>query len=144
MTASDDENVMRELERQLQVLLAPYGGAGNLRDREQALAYLLAHADLAHPRLVEIVRAHAPGTHTIVAMDALARFGREEGVTALETALLHGSEAVRLAAADALARHPSRRALEVLARAARSDDLTIRDVAEELLAESKSRQDDQS
>jgi HEAT repeat protein len=108
------------------------------------LAYLLAHADVAHDLLVDVVRALAPGTHTIAAIAALPAFGREESVGPLETALRHGTEAVRLAAAEGLARHPSARARHVLARAAGDADPAIRDLARSVLTDLESKPGDQS
>ena len=107
---------MDELESQIHLLQHPSGDPVHVQGAERALAYLLEHADAAHPRLVRLLekrRAHNPAA----LLDALPRFGRAEGVPVLEEFLEQGTETLCGVAAAALARHPAEAAFDALVRA---------------------------
>ncbi len=106
--------VTGELERQLRVLLAPTGDVAYRRVRDEALAYLLAHADQAHPQLLALAAARDPAPLVLL---ALPRFGLAESVPILERALRAADDPTTVVAAQALAEHPSPSARKVLERA---------------------------
>jgi HEAT repeat protein len=117
---SDQGSVVSDLELNIQTLLAPYGHAGNQRDRERALAYLLAHADEAHPRLLDLLDPASTCLNPVAVIDALPAFSRPESIPVLEKVMETATEAVSLNAGQALARHPHREAAEALTRGLRS------------------------
>lgn len=94
-----------ELERNMRRLLAPYGGPADRRAHDRALAYLLAHPDQAHPRLLALLDP-AREVIPIAAINAIPLFGRAESIPVLEELLRHASDTTSLAAAQALAQHP--------------------------------------
>lgn len=105
---------LAEIDRHLQALLSPSGDAAYRRLREEALAFLLEHADQAHPRL--LAAAAAPNPAPLVLL-ALPRFARSESVPVLERALRGGPDPTTVIAAQALAEHPLPDAREALERA---------------------------
>ena len=88
----------------LAVLLHPSADAGAAVARGQALEDLLARADEAHPRLLELaVGEHPP----LLAIKALPRFGRPESVPVLERLLRDAPAPTTVVAAAALSEHPA-------------------------------------
>lgn len=116
---SATERDTRDLERNIGLLCSPFGGDAHAREREQAAQWLLAHADVAHARLVELLTT---GTSTNPAAIAalLPRFGRDESVIVLARLLESESAALRHAAGQALAQHPSTAAKTALQQAMKS------------------------
>ena len=101
-----------EIDRQLQLLLFPSGDRQFQHMRDLALAYLLEHADEAHPRLLALVEGDSP---PVAVLALLPRFGRAESVSVLERVLRHGSAPATVVAGQSLAQHPlveARTALE--------------------------------
>lgn len=113
---SDAEPMASELELNIQALLAPYGDVGHLRDRERALAYLLAHADEAHPRLLGLLSPSSDCRNQDAVINALPSFAKPESIPVLEEVMQMAPEAISLSAGQALARHPDQAAAEALIR----------------------------
>jgi len=110
MNASASE--ASEIDQKIRVLLFPSGDRQFRGAREQAIAYLLAHAEEAHPRLLALVEGDSP---PVTVLAALPRFGRIESVPVLEKALRRASDATTVLAGQALGQHPrpeARAALE--------------------------------
>jgi hypothetical protein len=104
--------------------VAPYGGAADRRAHELALAYLLEHADEAHPRLLDMLgTANQP--NPVVVIMALPSFGRAASIPVLAELLAKGRPNVRMAAADALGRHPLPAALSALEHALSASDPAV-------------------
>lgn len=99
--------------RYLNDLVSPFGGPEHQTRREQALAFLVAHADDAYPRLLAMIDA-AAGTGPVAALRALPLFGRPDAVPVLAAVLRNGNEAIAGVAANALADHPDARAEDAL------------------------------
>ena len=92
-----------EIDRRIDVLLTPSGDPQFQYYKGEALAWLLAHADEAHPRLMALCEdVEPPG----VLIEALPQFGRAESVPVIERALRGASDPSTVVAAQALARHP--------------------------------------
>lgn len=101
-----------EIDRQLRLLLYRSGDRQFRHTRELALAYLLEHAEEAHPRLLGLAEGDSP---PVMVLAALPRFGRIESVRVLEKALRTAPDATTVVASQALAQHPrpeARAALE--------------------------------
>jgi HEAT repeat protein len=109
-----------ELDRHLGFLLSPFGDAPSCRQREQSLQYLLAHAEQAHPRLLDLLEGNPAALQAPAILEALPRFGRAESVPMLERLLVRGEELVSRAAGRALGLHPAPEALAALLRGLRS------------------------
>jgi HEAT repeat protein len=99
-----------ELKTQLALLNSPFGSDPDIRAREQAAQWLLAHGDRSYPVLLAQARAGAAGAGTI---ELLGRFGRADAVPVLE-GLLNDDGPAGMAAATALATHPDPAALVAL------------------------------
>ena len=115
-----------DLETNLRMLSDPVGGAPHLRRREQAIRYLLDHADQAHPRILEALRSNPKGLNAPVLMEVLPRFGRPESVPLLEEILLLNIERLSGPAGQALGRHPAAGARDSLLRGLRSNQAYTR------------------
>lgn len=102
-----------EVERQIEILLWPSGGAGAGLARREALTFLLEHADLAHPRLLALASQSDP---PVLALLALPEFGQAESVPVLERALCTAPDPTTAVAAQALALHPMNAARKALER----------------------------
>jgi hypothetical protein len=100
-----------DLDDALRALLTLYGGPGHNRERAEALERLLALADQAYPRLLELANGPSPPD---VVLAVLPRFARKESIPVLERALREGSSASMLTAARALAEHAGDEAFEAL------------------------------
>lgn len=105
---------MDEVDRRIRQLLAGSADPAYGRMRAEALDYLLAHADEAHPRLLELATPTDPAALVLL---ALPRFGRPESVPALERALRHAPDPTTVIAAQALAEHAAPSARAALERA---------------------------
>lgn len=105
----DNDRIALELE----ALQSPFGGEPYDSEAARALAYLLAHADAAYPRLLALVR-RARGVNLHPLVQALGHFGRPESLGPLNELLHQGAPTLKRASATALARHPQERALELL------------------------------
>jgi len=109
-----------ELEERLRTYLGASGDPASLRARGPALAWLVAHAKSAEPRLRELLSPAAPAA-PLLALDALVRIGSGASVPAIDALLREGNTEVSLAAARCLADHPSPRAVTALRKALRSN-----------------------
>jgi HEAT repeat protein len=103
-----------EIDRRIDVLLTPSGDPQFQYYKREALAWLLAHADDAHPRLLALCEGVEPPG---VLIELLPQFGRAESVPVIERALRGASDPSTVVAAQALARHPHPSARETLERA---------------------------
>lgn len=103
-----------DIDAHIQTLLQPSGDPQYRATRDEALGWLLAHADAAHPRLLAYAEAPEPPD---VLLEVLARFGRPESVPVLARALNQASDPTTVAAAQALARHPAPSARSALEQA---------------------------
>jgi len=109
-----------ELDLHLRFLLSPFGDEPSLRQREQSLQYLLAHADQAHPRLLEMLKRNPTALDAPAIIEVLPRFARSESVPLLEEIMSLGEEIVSRVAGAALAQHPDAGAMDALRRGLRS------------------------
>lgn len=103
-----------EIEKQIRALVSPRGHEADRREHDRALAFLLAHADEAHPRLLALL--DPSGYVPVAAVNALPLFGRAESVTVLEKVMREGAELISMSAGQALGRHPLLEAREALLR----------------------------
>jgi HEAT repeat protein len=103
-----------EIEKQIQALVSPRGHEADRREHDRALAFLLTHADEAHPRLLSML--NPSGYVPVAAVNALPHFGRAESVPALEKLMREGAELISMSAGQALGRHPLPEAREALLR----------------------------
>jgi len=103
-----------ELEQQLRALLSTRGHEADRREHDRALAFLLAHADEAHPRLLALL--DPAGYVPVAAVNALPLFGRAESIPVLERVMREGAQLISMSAGQALARHPLPDAREALLR----------------------------
>ena len=103
-----------EIDRHIYVLLTPSGDPQFQYYKAEALNWLLAHADAAHPRLMALCEVDEPPGVVLV---TLPRFGRPESVPVIERALRGAPDPTTVIAAQALAEHPSPSAREALERA---------------------------
>ena len=101
-----------DLETQLMILDGPLGEMQQVRERERAAKWLLAHAERSYPRLLEAVEN---GTASLAVIELLPAFNRPESITPLES-LLEASERIAWAAGQALARQKGPDALAALRR----------------------------
>jgi hypothetical protein len=104
-----------DVERQIRALVSLGGHDADRRERDRAVAFLLAHADEAHPRLLALLDPES-GYVPVSVVNALPLFGREEAVPVLDKLMRGGAELISLSAGQALARHPHSAALEALVR----------------------------
>lgn len=103
-----------ELERQIRALVSPGGHEADLRDRDRALAFLLAHPDEAHPRLLAMLDPQ--GYVPVAVVNAIPLFGRAESVPVLDKLMREGAELISMSAGQALGRHPHPESLTTLLR----------------------------
>lgn len=104
-----------ELEQQIRALVSPGGHEADQRDRDRALAYLLAHANEAHRRLLPLLDPQA-GYIPVAVVNAMPLFGRPESVPVLEKLMREGAELISMSAGQALGRHPQPESLAALLR----------------------------
>jgi HEAT repeat protein len=109
-----NERSSSEIEQRVEVLLTPSGDPQFQHYTHEALAWLLAHGDAAHARLLALCEVDEPPG---VLLEALPRFARAESVPVLERALRGASDPTTVVAAQALAAHPAALAREALERA---------------------------
>lgn len=102
-----------ELESRIALLELPIGGDPDMREKERAAEWLLAHADRSYPELLARAHTRRAGAATV---ELLGRFGRADSVPAL-AALLEGDDPRGLAAARALAAQSGPDALAALRQA---------------------------
>lgn len=112
---SDDE-----IEAQIRALLSPHGHEADRRAHDRALAFLLAHADEAHPRLLALLEPTRPYV-PVAAVNSLPLFGRAESLPVLERLMREGAELIGMSAGQALGRHPHPDALQALLRGLKHD-----------------------
>jgi HEAT repeat protein len=109
-----------EVDVQIQALLSPHGHEADRRAHDQALAFLLAHADEAHPRLLALLdpaQSYVP----VAAVNSLPLFGRADSLPVLEKLMREGAELISMSAGQALGRHPHAEALPALLRGLKHD-----------------------
>ena len=104
-----------EVEQRIQALVSLRGHEADRREHDRALAFLLAHADEAHPRLLALLNPQA-GYIPVAVVNAIPLFGREEAVPVLEKLMSEGAELISVSAGQALGRHSHPAALEALLR----------------------------
>src|SRR5467141_3883494 len=104
-----------EVEQQIQALLSSRGHEADRREHDRALAFLLAHADEAHPRLLALLGPQSAAL-PVAAVNALPLFGRADSVPVLEKLMREGAELISMSAGQALGRHSRAEALEALLR----------------------------
>lgn len=112
---SDDE-----VEAQIQALLSPHGHEADRRAHDRALAFLLAHPNQAHPRLLALLeptQSYVP----VAAVNSIPLFGRAESLPVLERLMREGAELISMSAGQALGRHPHPDALQALLRGLKHD-----------------------
>ena len=100
-----------EIDQQIQSLLAPSGDPRYRGIRDEALAYLLEHADEAHPRLQALVAGDHP---PVLAVAVLPVFGRAEDVPVLDRLLREADDPTTVVAGQALGQHPATEARQAL------------------------------
>lgn len=103
-----------EIDEKIKMLLFPSGDWQFRRTKEEAIAYLLEHAEQAHPRLLALAEGDSPPIQVLL---VLPRFGRVESLPVLENALRKASDPMTVIAGQALALHPCAEARVVLERA---------------------------
>lgn len=120
---SQQSETWEELQRRVRAIQTPFGDESHIRQRETALGWLLAHRDLAHPILLDLLQS-GRATNRKAIMMAIARFGQPESVALLKQALMAGDETAWTAGA-ALAAHPASEALEALRIALQSEQTVV-------------------
>jgi HEAT repeat protein len=105
-----------ELEASIYFLNDPIGDESHGARSHRALEYLLANADVAHPRLLQDLEMR-PAETQLGVIEALPLFGRAESIGVLERMLLEGSDIVSWTAGQALGAHPLSAARETLMHA---------------------------
>lgn len=100
----------RELERAIGLALSEAAV-----ERDEGVAWLLAHPDRSEPELAERVRAGSTPSPEIF-LRLLAGIGRPESLGAMEAALVRGHPGESFYAAQALAAHPHPDARAILHR----------------------------
>jgi HEAT repeat protein len=105
-----------ELESNIHFMQDPFGDAPHLSRAEQALEFLLEHADESYPRLLELLKFDR-ASNPIALIEALPRFARPDSIPVLEEILAQGQGISCEAAAEALARHQHDGARDALVRA---------------------------
>ena len=105
-----------EFESRIALLELPLGSDPDVREKERAAEWLLAHAARTYPDLLARVHDGRAGPATV---ELLGRFDRADSVPALAR-LLEGDDLRGLAAARALAAHSSPEALAALRESLRS------------------------
>src|SRR5262245_21746091 len=94
-----------ELEKNLRFLLDPFGDEPHRRQREQSIAYLVAHAAEAYPRLLAALAANPTALDAPSIIEVLPLFNRPESVPLLEDTLARAGGTVVAAAGEALGWH---------------------------------------
>jgi HEAT repeat protein len=107
----------QELQMHITFLMDPLGDAPNVRQRYRSMEWLVAHADLAYPRLLAMLKANPTALDAPSIIEALPHFGRADSIPVLEDSLNHGVASVSSSAGDALGRHPDPSARAALLRA---------------------------
>ncbi|MFY9608512.1 MAG: HEAT repeat domain-containing protein [Blastocatellia bacterium] len=105
-----------ELESNIHFMQDPLGDPLHLQRAEQALEFLLDHAEEAYPRLLELIKSNR-ASNPIALIEAFPRFGRPESIPVLEEILARGQGTATGAASLSLARHPQDSARQALIRA---------------------------
>ena len=105
-----------ELESNIHFMQDPLGDPLHLQRAEQALEFLLDHADEAYPRLLELIKSNR-ASNPIALIEAFSRFGRPESIPVLEEIVARGQGTAIGAASLSLARHPQDSARQALIRA---------------------------
>jgi len=105
-----------EFESRIALLELPLGGDPDVREKERASEWLLAHAARTYPELLARARDGRAGPATV---ELLGRFGRADSVPVL-AALLEGDDLRGLAAARSLAAQSGPEALAALRQVLRS------------------------
>ena len=105
-----------ELDAWLALALAPTGRRADLAASDMATAWLVDHAELAHPRVVEILDRDPVGIDAPAIVELLPAFGRAADVPRLVAALRSGDELLADTAGVALGRHPAPEARAALLR----------------------------
>lgn len=72
-----------ELESHIHFVQSPYGDSLHSIRAEQALQFLLEHANEAYPRLLELISSNR-ASNPLALIEALPRFGRAESIPVLE------------------------------------------------------------
>lgn len=114
-------STQQDLEKYILWLSTPFGDRESQNLHEQAVHYMLQHADLAQPRLLELLES-GESTNIFAIMDILPKFGRPESVPVLANVLADGEENVANEAALALAQHPLTTARDALVSALSSSN----------------------
>ena len=109
MTASHTE-----VDSHLHELLRPSGDPQSRASRDEALGWLIAHADESFPIILARARQPSP---PVVLIAALPHFGRPESVPVLAHLLSDADDPTTVVAAEALATHPGPEALTALEKA---------------------------
>jgi HEAT repeat protein len=123
-----------ELEGYLAAALSPMGGDPDIRQRENAIRYLVDHADAAYPRLISLLETRPYSFDAPVIIEMLPRFNRSETIPFLERILGKGEELSARAAGQALGRFPQESAGRALTQALASAlDETVIGAADGLL-----------
>ncbi|SRR5216683_3079731 len=104
-----------ELEQNIRALLSSRGHEADRREHDRALAFLLAHPDEAHPRLLALLDPQSAAV-PVAAVNALPLFGLADSVPVLEKLMREGAELISISAGQALGRHSRPEALEALLR----------------------------
>lgn len=110
----------REIDQSFEYLMSPLGGEPHVRERERAIAFMLAHPQLSHPRLLAALKAKPTALDAPVMIELLPAFGLNDSIPMLEEIMMLGAEIVSRSAGLALGRHPSKRAHEALLRGLKS------------------------
>jgi len=114
---ASDGGIEQELQMHLTFLMDPLGDAPNVRQRYRSMEWLVAHADLAYPRLLAMLKANPTALDAPSIIEVLPHFGRADSVPVLEDSLNRGVASVSASAGDALGRHPDPSARAALLRA---------------------------
>lgn len=106
---------MDELDAAIYALTTPVIDSATAQQRNRAIEWALAHADVAHARLLsELSGPAAPNAAGLA--DVLPLFGRVDSVSVLERLTATRDEHTAFVAAHALARHPAAAARAALER----------------------------
>lgn len=103
----------------------PYGDAMHLAERDRAVRYLLDHADLAYPRILELLRSKPRSLQAAALVDILPLFHRTDCVPLLKDILFMSLPDTSRAAARALAQTATTDARMVLLSALQSTDTEV-------------------
>lgn len=79
-----------EVELNIRLAVNPSGDLASLRQREQAALFLLNHADIAYPRLINLVQQRPSSWAAARLVELIGFFKREDSVPLLKHILLQG------------------------------------------------------